>query len=120
MKCQECDGCGEVEWEYAGHTKDSSCPICDGDGRTSISTQVKNGKTTIEDHLYIKIGVSTFSAKYIMMLVDTSVKLKEDTITLTHQDKPVGVNTFNIGELYILLCPVLASTDYKIIFTITL
>lgn len=29
IKCQECDGFGEVEWEYERWTKDFDCPKCD-------------------------------------------------------------------------------------------
>lgn len=32
-KCEECNGTGEVEWEYKFYTEDFECPVCQGEGK---------------------------------------------------------------------------------------
>ena len=44
-ECEECDGEGTVEFEYASkekiHYKDFKCPICDGEGQIGVEHQIK-------------------------------------------------------------------------------
>jgi|GEM_PF-2278566 len=41
IDCKECDGTGDVEWEYKSkdrmaHNMTADCPVCDGDGSSDI------------------------------------------------------------------------------------
>lgn len=49
VKCKECDGSGEVYWEYTdntGHTHEhlGECPVCDGTGEIEHAKIKKTGK----------------------------------------------------------------------------
>ena len=61
-ECEECNGLGEVEWEYTDldgkiHYHDGDCPICEGDG--IIEDVFKNtGFMIPTDNSFVRIGKS--------------------------------------------------------------
>jgi len=68
IKCSECDGDGEVEWEYESWTKDFECPKCDGDGYESESKQVSTGNKTFRN-IKVKIKgnyLDIFKFNYVL------------------------------------------------------
>ena len=73
IECEECDGSGEVYWEYTdnhGHTHEriSDCPLCDGTGEAEHEKTKKTGKKVIADDAAIAIGNAYFSARNINRL----------------------------------------------------
>lgn len=73
IKCEECDGSGEVYWEYTdnhGHTHDClyDCPICDGTGEIEHKKTKKTGKQIIKENSKINIGNAYFFAYNISKL----------------------------------------------------
>lgn len=119
IDCLECDGSGNVEWEYEHHTKDFDCPICDGEGKTSVAEQIKNGKTKVDDYLCVKIGNSFFYANKLDKIVKTAEKIQAKTITLTYQDTPNRGSMFKLNDLEILVMPCMQDDNHKVIASYT-
>lgn len=111
IDCSECEGDGEVLWQYNDTEKFDSCPVCDGDGRISLAKQIKNGKTEIKDHLKIEIGISTFQVSLFQKLLDVANKLNIEIITLIYQKEEMKGSLFNIGDFEILLMPTKKGND---------
>ena len=63
IKCAECDGTGEVEWEYYAkdretHFEDFECPICDGTGKIEMTNpfpriEISNANDNIDIRMQI-------------------------------------------------------------------
>ena len=105
IKCSECGGDGEVEWEYESWTKDFECPKCDGDGYESESRKVPTGEFEIDGVNLIDVKNSRFSVKMIERLLQVSRLLKENEITLVFQEGENMANVFKIGKVEILCMP---------------
>ena len=63
-KCEECEGSGEVEWEYTdldgkSHFHDGDCPVCNGDGTTEDVFKSTGFMMPTEDST-VRIGKSFF------------------------------------------------------------
>lgn len=61
VECKECDGSGEVYWEYTdntGHTHEhlDECPVCDGTGEIEHEKTKKTGKKRAEEKAIINVG----------------------------------------------------------------
>jgi hypothetical protein len=119
IDCKECDGEGEVEWEYDSYTRDMDCPVCEGGGRTSLSKEIKNGKTRIEDHLFITIGNSRFYANKFQKLINSAIKLESTEITLTYQHDSAHGSLFKIGDLEVILMPCRVNDSDNVIASYT-
>ena len=73
VECKECDGSGEVYWEYidnTGHTHEhlDECPVCDGTGEIEPEKTKKTGRQIIKEDAVINIGIAYFFAKNICKL----------------------------------------------------
>lgn len=61
VECKECDGSGEVYWEYtdnSGHTHEhlDECPVCDGTGEIEHEKTKKTGKKILKSEAVINVG----------------------------------------------------------------
>ena len=61
-ECEECEGSGEVEWEYTdldgkSHFHDDDCPVCNGDGTTEDILK-NTGFMIPTDNSFVRIGKS--------------------------------------------------------------
>lgn len=115
VNCSECNGGGEVDWEYKHHILEADCPVCDGEGQISTSERIKNGKTKVEDFLCIKIGNSFFYANILDKIVKTAEKIQAKTITLTYQDTPRKASMFKLNDFEILVMPCIQDDNHKVI-----
>ena len=73
VECEDCDGTGEVYWEYTdnkGHTHEhlDECPVCDGTGEIKPEKTKKTGKQITKEDAVVKIGNAYFFAKNICKL----------------------------------------------------
>lgn len=87
VECKECDGSGEVYWEYTdntGHTHEhlDECPVCNGTGEITLEKTKKTGKKIVNEKAVINVGNAYFFAntlyrlKFAMDFLDiTSVEL---------------------------------------------
>lgn len=105
VKCTECDGDGQVEWEYENWTKDFDCPKCDGDGYESESRQIPTGEFEIDGLSLVDVKNSRFSIKMIERLLKVKNLLSETEITLVFQEAENMANVFKIGKVEILCMP---------------
>lgn len=104
--CKECNGDGDVVWEYNEYQKEFECPKCDGEGLTSKRRQKYNGKQVVTDASLIKIKRSYFSAKFLQRIIDLAELLNESSVTLVNQPTPDKANLFEMGNVSLLIMPV--------------
>lgn len=105
VKCTECEGEGQVEWEYERWTKEFDCPKCNGGGYESESRQVPTGEKEIDGLNLVDIKESRFSIKMIDRLIKVKNLLNENEITLVFQEAENMANIFRIGNVEILCMP---------------
>lgn len=70
-QCSECDGSGEVVWEYKGKEREDSCPYCNGDGWQRIkSTEIEKYKYPKDKSIYIfkYLGISPKLLEKLLIL----------------------------------------------------
>lgn len=105
IKCSECKGEGEVEWEYDCYSKMGDCPKCDGDGLQSNLKYISTGEKEIDRRFLIDIKESRISIEIINRLLKVKELLNEKEILLTFQNGENKGNIFKIGEVEILCMP---------------
>ena len=116
IECEECDGEGEVEWEYTdsnGHTyyEVHDCPVCDGTGECNEQKKVKTGRKIPARFSIIDFGGATFSARIINDICDALdlLGIKE----IHHVVKsPNQMNLFEVMDgVQIIIMPALGAVD---------
>lgn len=112
--CPECDGDGQVEYEYNGkestHYKDIDCPLCDGKGFI-IDRSVKDVQQEPDHNKCIVIGTGKFNCFRVSEIIQTAELLGAEYFTLTHQeDRPGGRFLFNINEIEIITVGILCDS----------
>jgi len=83
IKCSECDGDGEVEWEYGRWTKDMECPKCEGDGFEYLAKMMPTGNNTFRN---------------------IKVKIKENYLDIFKFNKVLKVQEILGGDIELLFC----------------
>ncbi|MBF1565811.1 MAG: hypothetical protein HXO16_01880 [Prevotella salivae] len=73
IECKECDGSGEVYWEYTDnncytHEHLDECPVCNGTGELEPEKTKKTGRQITKEDAVINIGNGYFFAKNICKL----------------------------------------------------
>jgi len=86
IECKECDGSGEVYWEYTdntGHTHEhlDECPVCDGTGEIEHEKTKKTGKKILKAKAVINVGNAYIFAHNIYKL-----KFAMDFLSITSAD----------------------------------
>ena len=102
VKCKECDGSGEVYWEYKDnhlhtHERIFDCPICDGTGEMEHEKTKKTGKKVIAGDAVIEVGSAYIFAKYLQTLKQATDFLKVASVKMTH-NSPKGANEFVVND----------------------
>lgn len=107
QKCIDCNGGGEVKYEYSASREtfylEAECPICEGDGE-SIQW-VDSGKLIPDQNQKIKLGKTTFTRFQLERLIKTCELLECEKIIQTVQNKR-GANKFILGEVTVIIMPV--------------
>ncbi len=112
VPCKECEGDGIVIWEYNHHEKEFDCPECDGDGLTKKKRRIPNGKNIIPDYALIKLGQCFIAAPIIETIVKAADLLNEESIKLISQLGAEMANLFKIGDISLLVMPVIVPSNY--------
>ena len=121
VMCKECDGEGEVEWEYRdkrGHYYYDyfECPACKGSGYEDEPRYVKTGKMIPYGLCPIRIRRVTIKAEFIEILSKAMEIIGVDEVRCIHQElgKPC---IFRIDDnIEIVIMPFMAeSVDYHIL-----
>lgn len=102
VKCEECDGSGEVYWEYKdnhlhSHERIFDCPICDGTGEMEHEKTKKTGKKVIADDAVIEVGNAYIFAKYLQILKQAMDFLNIASVKMVH-NPPKGANEFVVND----------------------
>ena len=87
--CPECDGYGNVEWEYHDkdgdrHEMEEECPVCKGDGEI------------LHDYV-IKIGLSVFSSFYLEIVYKALRLMKADTVEVAYNSSNLALELRHNG-----------------------
>lgn len=112
VECKECDGKGEVYWEYTDnhlHTHDRlmDCPICDGTGEMEHEKTKKTGKKVVADDAIIEVGRAYIFAKYLQTLKQAMDFLNIASVKMTN-NSPKGANEFVVnGDIRIIIASML-------------
>lgn len=88
VECEECDGSGEVEYEYvdkggATHNVTADCPICFGTGYVDGAPK-KTGEMIADFSTPIKLGEAYFMGYRLDILAQAMELLGLETLTMTH------------------------------------
>lgn len=99
VKCEECDGSGEVYWEYTDnhlhtHERLMDCPICDGTGEMEHE---KTGKKIIAEDTVVEVGIAHFFANRLQLLKTAMDFLNIASVKMTH-NSPKGANEFVVND----------------------
>ena len=112
VECKECDGSGEVYWEYtdnSGHTHEhlDECPVCDGTGEIEHEKTKKTGKKILKAKAVINIGSAYIFANNIYKLKFAMDFLGITSVELAYNPER-GASEFVIDEdIRIELSPML-------------
>lgn len=102
VECEECDGKGEVYWEYKDnhgetHERLMDCPICYGTGEIEPCKTKKTGKKIIVEDTVIEVGNAHIFANRLKFLKTVMEYFKVDTVKMTH-NAPYGASEFIINK----------------------
>ena len=117
VDCPECDGKGEVEWEYDYHTKEMDCPLCDGSGLKENKEEVKTGNKILDGSKAIKIGRFNFRIDLLKKIYDAALSTKSKNIKLVHQLLSKDGSLFEFNDFKVLIMSVNCREE-NVIYTI--
>jgi hypothetical protein len=102
VECEECDGKGEVYWEYKDshletHERLMDCPICYGTGAIEPCKTKKTGKKIIVEDTVIEVGNAHIFANRLKFLKAVMEYFKVDTVKMVH-NAPYDASEFIINK----------------------
>ncbi len=100
IKCKECGGDGEVEWEYEKWTKYDDCPKCNGDGYEENTKEVLTGNKTFRN-IIVKVKKTYFQIKLFNKIFETQKVLGGKIELISYSEAKNCM--FKIGDFEILL-----------------
>lgn len=115
VKCNDCDGDGEVEWEYIDthdhtHLEYHKCPVCNGTGNEREAIMKPTGRMIPPQEAVIGIYEQKFNAEHIVALCDAMELLGVDKVRYTASHS-MGGNTFILADgITVIICPSVAYT----------
>lgn len=112
VECKECDGSGEVYWEYTdntGHTHEhlDECPVCNGTGELEPEKTKKTGRQIIKEDAVINIGIAYFFAKNICKLKSAMDFLDITSVELISNHDRWSNEFILDDDIHITLMPIL-------------
>jgi len=108
IKCETCNGYGEVEWEFQHYTKDFDCPKCDGLGLEQQKKKKPTDKKTFDNETFVKINEKYFNVKYFYRLIMIQKLIGGDIFLISNMEnyKPA---LFKVGFCEYLIMPLVYS-----------
>lgn len=121
LKCKECNGSGNVEWEYEDNNREThyaqhDCPLCDGAGtdeknhpfaRIRLLSFEKDGDTIFQ----IKIGDLYFHPFQIYRLFMVAILKGYKEIEIFYKKHKYGQNVSYFGNIKVLVMAMLNEQD---------
>jgi hypothetical protein len=114
-QCDECDGSGEVEWEYKHYELTHDCPKCDGNGDV-FTGEVLKDQPDYEDVCF-KFLNAYFNPKYFQGLLSACEFENTESISVLSND-PKTANYFKVGRIDFILMPLLSEEGFSKIINI--
>jgi ssDNA-binding Zn-finger/Zn-ribbon topoisomerase 1 len=115
IECDACDGDGEVDFEFSYNGKDweisETCPICEGIGRIQGESKIPTGIMIPDYSKCLTLNNKHFKGEYIKRLLVVAEILNEDKIFITFFNKSQYMFCFMIGNVEILVMPVVPFRD---------
>lgn len=105
IKCETCEGSGQVEWEFEHYTRDFYCPVCEGSGWSEKKRGRKTGGKTF-GKCVVNIKGAYFHADKFYKLIKVRDILGGE-IELINYSKPTSGVLFKVGVCEIFLMPVM-------------
>lgn len=107
-KCEECEGSGDVEWEYTDqdgeiHFLDSDCPVCHGDGMLEEVFK-STGFMVPTDNSFVRIGGLTIRGVYAQKLLWVMEFFNVDKVAFIEQRETIGIDLRNGVQIVIAIC----------------
>jgi hypothetical protein len=107
-KCEECEGSGDVEWEYTDqdgeiHFLDSDCPVCHGDGMLEEVFK-STGFMVPTDNSFVRIGDLTIRGVYAQKLLWVMEFFNVDKVAFIEQREAIGFDLRNGVQIVIAIC----------------
>lgn len=96
IPCDDCDGDGQVEWNYNHHTKMDDCPECDGKGGTLTRNMVP------DPNINYPIGFFTYSQVNLDKIERLMGMCKVDFVDVNIDDWGRGIVKIDPYEILIL------------------
>lgn len=111
IKCHECDGEGEVEWEFCdsngrNHYMEDDCPVCGGSGINGKIIKTPTGRMIIPDKAECKIGNSFFRVNLINKIFEVMTILGGVDAELVFQKDKMQASMFRVQDVDILIMPI--------------
>lgn len=113
-ECEECDGTGEVMWEYTDgclkvHQMEAVCPVCDGRGVFTKAVYKETGRTIPDPKAKIEVGNAILLVRYVQKLVSAMEFFRADSVHLVCDESQT---TWIIDEdIFIIIMPVFKDND---------
>ena len=113
-ECEECDGTGEVMWEYTDgglrvHQMEAVCPVCDGKGIFEKAVYKETGRTIPDQKARIEVGNAIILVRDIQRMVSAMEFFHADSVRLVRDECQT---TWVIDEdIFIILMSVIENGD---------
>ena len=110
VECEDCDGTGEVFWEYTdnkGYTHQhlDECPVCNGMGEIEPAKTKKTGKKIVKEKAVINIGKAYILTSNLYKLKFAMEFLGITSVELTNNAERGGNKFVLDNDIRIILAP---------------
>lgn len=113
VECEECDGTGEVEWDYKHWRKMFECPVCYGTGYAETSSMEATGQKAIDPEAAIKIGLLCFRATFLKLILEAMEFCECKEVAVTFGSRTTATRFNLTDDIDIILMPVNQNNPYK-------
>jgi len=121
IKCKECNGSGNVEWEYEDRERDThyrteDCPLCDGTGEDEQNHPFPKMIVSLldkdENIIKITVGDLLFHPYQLYRLFIVAVSKEYKEIEIFYNPYKYGQTLTYFGNVKVLVMAMLKSNDY--------
>lgn len=115
IECEECDGTGQVRWEYKSWTDIFDCPVCQGTGYSETARKESTGRKIIHPEAGLRIGHFVFRVNFLNLVLQAMrfCDCNEAIVSLGNLKIPAR---FSLSDsIDIILMPVLQDEYYRTI-----
>lgn len=106
VECPECEGEGQVEWQYGIHSEKHDCPMCLGEGKLSEIQEVPTGHKVISSKSFLQMGEQFVGAYYIDLIrkVMDLIGLEAVDVIPNSYQNPILFRLTNGIEIILMPC----------------